>query len=181
MIQADIQPDEYGDYYEGYISLSNNKPLAELFKKNTEFIETLFVRLSGENALFRYAEGKWSIKEMVGHISDTERIFSYRALSVARDKNRILSGYDHNLFVESANFDSHPLDLLQKQYHAVRQATLVLCDSFSEDDLLKKGEVNSTIFSVRALLYAIAGHEMHHINILNERYLPSLDLSPTRL
>ncbi len=176
MINAEIQPNEYGDYYKGYISLSNNKPLSGLLMKNAEFMESLFLRLTLENALFRYEEGKWSIKEMVGHITDTERIFSYRALSVARDENRVLAGYDHNLFVENANFDSHSIQQLQKQYHAVRQATLTLCDSFSDEDLLKKGEVNSAIFSVRALLYAIAGHEMHHINILNERYLPLLNL-----
>ncbi|MCC5940183.1 MAG: DinB family protein [Balneolaceae bacterium] len=169
-----IKPDEYGEYYSRYITLSNNKSLSDLLGRNTEIMEELFGKLNSENSLLRYEKGKWSIKEVIGHIVDTERVFNYRALSIARDEKSELPGYDHDIFVQNAHFDEQSLDQLQKQYQAVRQSTVTLWGSFSDDDYLKKGVVNSVPFTVRALCYVIAGHEMHHIKILNERYLPLL-------
>ncbi len=169
-----IPKDEYGDYYSGYIALCNNIPLVELLTVNAITMDEICTKLNDKDSLYRYNEGKWSVKEVIGHITDTERIFGYRALSIARGEAQPLPGYDHNSYVRTARFNIQPLRQLVEQYHAVRQSTIVLFSSFTEGDLMKKGEINSHLFSVRAMGYVIAGHELHHTNILRDKYLPSV-------
>ncbi len=166
-----IQNDEYGEFYAGYIARCGERPLMELLETGKEIVISTMQSISEEDSLYRYETGKWTIKEVMGHMIDTERIFSYRALALARGEKIELPGYDHNQYVKEAVFNRHSLQNLLQQYRSVREATLVLFSNFQEEELLRKGRVNQSGFSVRGLGYVIAGHELHHISILKERYL----------
>ncbi len=130
------------------------------------------LNMAGEkNASFRYAEEKWSVKEVLGHIVDAERVFSYRALCIARGEKQSLPSFDENEYVQQANFDKRTLRNLLDEYDSVRLATVALFKSFSEEILMRKGIANGESITVQALLYIIAGHEIHHRRILDEKYL----------
>ena len=120
--------------------------------------------------MHRYAPGKWSVKEVVGHMIDGERVFSYRALRVARADTTPLPGFDENAWVPAAHFDRRPMPDLVADYQTVRAATVALFSSFEEEALVRMGTANDQPISVRALAHMIAGHELHHVAILRERY-----------
>jgi uncharacterized damage-inducible protein DinB len=122
---------------------------------------------------YRYAEGKWTIKETVGHIIDDERIYVYRALRFARNDTTELPGFDQDLFAKYSNADSRPIEDLLKEFAVVRQATIAFFSSVEDDALLRFGIGDGKRVSVRALGYHIAGHELHHVNIIKDRYLTS--------
>lgn len=167
-------PHEYAQspYTSRYIDLiTETDPLAVLRQKPTR---QLLHPLTEDQSRYRYAEGKWSIRELLGHLTDTERIFSYRALCFARGDKQPLPGFDENLYVEHAHFDQRTLADLLAEYAAVREATLLLFGNFDEDALSVMGNANGNDLSVRAILYMITGHERHHLTILKERYLTSL-------
>lgn len=169
-----IEPNEYGDFYKRYVKLSNNVPLNDQLLSNQEEMRNLFLGLSEEDAMYRYEEGKWTLKQVFGHITDTERIFSYRALCVARGEPKPLPGFDQDLYMKHANFNEMSLSELQEQYKATRQATIALFSGFSDKELLRRGTISDYSFTVRATGYVIAGHELHHLNIINEKYLPGI-------
>jgi uncharacterized damage-inducible protein DinB len=169
-----IDPSEYGDFYERYVKLSNNVPLIDQLLSNTEEMKNLFLGLSDKDALYRYVDGKWTLKQVFGHIMDTERIFNYRALCVARGEPKPLPGFDQDLYMKQTKFNDQSLDQLQDQYEATRQSTIALFSSFSDEELLRRGTISDYLFTVRATGYVIAGHELHHLNIINERYLPGI-------
>ena len=166
-----ILKDEYGEYYSRYIKLSNEKSLTGQLKNQKDEVLQLIGGLSDEEALYRYEKGKWSVKEVLGHITDTERIFCYRALAFARGENTSLPGFDQDAYVDAAGFDSQPLQHLVEQYGATRDATILLFSGLDDEVLLRRGVASGFPFTVRALGYTIAGHERHHLNILEERYL----------
>ena len=118
----------------------------------------------------RYAPGKWTVKEVIGHLIDDERIFAYRALCVARGDTRPLPGFDENDYVASTDFESRPLAALTAEYRAVRVATLLLFEPLTADEWLRRGIVNGYEASVRGLAFHMAGHELHHLRTLRERY-----------
>lgn len=169
-----IQNDEYGEFYAGYIAHCGERALMELLGTGKEIVLSTVQAISEEDSLFRYDKDKWTIKEVLGHMIDTERIFGYRALALARGEKIELPGYDHNQYVSEADFNRYSLNNLQQQYRTVREATVALFLNFTEEELLRKGRVNQSGFSVRGLGYVIAGHELHHISILKERYLSDL-------
>lgn len=121
-----------------------------------------------------YAPGKWTLKEIVGHLADDERIFTYRALCIARGDPRELPGFDENLYVAGAAFEERPLAGLLAEYRAVRQATLELFGGLPAEAWLRRGIVNGYTASARGLAFHIAGHELHHIRVLREKYLSRL-------
>ena len=165
-----ISKDEYGEYFDRYIQYSNGSDLHELLTAHRVKMNGIFKNLNEAKAHFRYEESKWSIKEVLGHVIDTERIFNYRALALARGEKNPMLGYNHDQYMKVANFDRFTLKDLQNQYSVTRDYTLSLFGSFKDEELISKGVVNSSPFSVRALGYVIAGHEMHHRFILKERY-----------
>ncbi len=169
-----IEKNEYGEFYERYVKLSNNVSLLDQLRSNTQEIKTLFLGLSEEDAMYCYEEGKWSLKQVFGHLMDTERIFNYRALCVARGEPKPLPGFDQDLYMKQTNFNGQSLDQLQEQYEATRQATLALYSNFTDEELLRRGTISGASFTVRATGYVIAGHELHHLNIINEKYLPGM-------
>lgn len=169
-----IEQNEYGEFYERYVKLSNGTPLDDLFKANAREMADLFDGLTEQDSLYRYDEDKWTLKQVFGHLTDMERIFNYRALCVARGEPKPLPGFDQDLYMEHANFNDQHLDKLREQYLATRQSTIALYSNFTEDELLSRGSISGSSFTVRATGYVIAGHELHHLNIINEKYLPGL-------
>jgi DinB superfamily len=119
----------------------------------------------------RYAPGKWTLKEVVGHLIDDERIFAYRALCVARGDARRLPGFDENEYVAATDFESRPLPRLIAEYRAVRAATLALFAPLTAEEWVRRGNVNGYEASVRGLAFHVAGHELHHLRTLREKYL----------
>ena len=162
--------DEYDPYYSAYIDRIAGNKVDEVLRQQKVETETLLSGLTDEAAIFRYAPDKWTVKEVVGHICDTERIFAYRALCIARGDDQALPGMDQDLYAAGANFDSRSVQSLAEEYATIRSATLSLFDNLDSGSWLRRGVANGVGVSVRALAYIIAGHESHHIHILRERY-----------
>ncbi|MGI4743835.1 MAG: alpha/beta hydrolase-fold protein [Janthinobacterium lividum] len=168
-------PGTYMPYAQGYIDLipTDADPLTLLRQQPAELHRDL-ARLTAGQALLRYAPGKWTPKEMLLHIIDTERIFTYRALRFARGDAQSLPGFNENEFAASSEANDRLMSDLLTEYHAVRAATLALFGSLNEAQLDRVGSANGAPTSVRALLFITAGHERHHLAILRERYWPVL-------
>ena len=163
-------PGEHVDYYGKYIALvAGDDAFAALANQLDGSLAPLR-RLDDERALHRYVPGKWSVKEVVGHLMDGERVFAYRALRFARGDETPLPGYDENLWVPSARFDRLPLGALLEGWSATRAATIELFRSLDGEALERRGVANGHPMSVRALAWIIAGHELHHRMILCDRY-----------
>jgi uncharacterized damage-inducible protein DinB len=167
------RPDEseYSSVYENSIKAVPDGNVLEILKRQIEETVRFLGDLSEQKASYRYAPGKWSIKQVVGHMTDSERIFSCRALRFARKDPTSLPGYEENEYVDRANFDAQSIGALLEEFRAVRAATLALFRSFDDDMWLRKGTASACEFSVRALAYQIAGHEIHHMAVIKERYL----------
>jgi len=163
---------EFPPYAIMYIKLLPNdglllKYLAENFDNVRAFIRSL----PEEKLMYRYAENKWTIKEILVHIIDDERIYAYRALCFARNEKTELPGFEQDDYVLFSNANERSIENILKEYEAVRQATITLYEGFDELALLREGIANNNKATVRALSYHIAGHELHHINIIKEKYL----------
>jgi len=120
---------------------------------------------------FRYAPGKWTLKEILGHLCDDERIFAYRILCVARGDDRPLPGFDENAYMAASTFETRAMSDLLTEYRSVRAATISLLESFSEDAWMRRGVVNGYEASVRGLAFHVAGHELHHLRTIRDKYL----------
>lgn len=161
---------EYGNYYSSYIELVPNGDIrAILIYQHNETIR-LLANISEKQSLFRYASGKWSIKDVIGHIADTERIMSYRLLCIARGETESFFGYDDELYVKSADYHKQSMQNLVENLSIVRQSTLSLLKSLDVTAWSRHGIANDSPVTVRALAYIIAGHELHHLRIIQERY-----------
>jgi uncharacterized damage-inducible protein DinB len=166
------QPDEYPAYAEMYMKglPAGGRILGHLkeqIKKTQHFVNDI----PQEKWNYVYAQGKWTIKEVLVHIIDDERIYAYRALRFGRGDTTPLPGFEQNDYVPYSKANDRSVKSILKEYETVRKATLSLFKSFSEEDLLRKGIANTHTYSVRGLLYHLAGHELHHLNILKEKYL----------
>jgi hypothetical protein len=164
------QADEYPVFYKGYIDTVKDDVLAEL-EHQIESFTTLLKEIPSEKSGFAYAEGKWTILELLGHILDTERIMAYRALRIARNDASPLAGFNENDYVANAHFADRSLNSMAEEFEHLRKANLFLIKSFNETELARVGISNEKPISVKALVFIIAGHLNHHIRILKERYL----------
>lgn len=162
---------EYAPYYEKYVSLVPAGLIVETLSRQGAETRALLDSIAAEHGDYRYEPSKWSIKELVGHINDTERIFAYRALRFARGDETPLSGFEQDDYVRGANFDARTLADLTAEFAAVRAATIALFGSFDAAAMQRRGQANNNEVSVRALAHIIAGHELHHVQILRTRYL----------
>lgn len=171
MTPSEIQISEYNPYYKRYIDLVDNLLLQEVLAKGLASTQSFFDSLPPEKWIYRYAEGKWTPKDILQHITDTERVFAYRALYFARCSNAELKGFDENLFAENALATNRSVDELLSEYLAVRTATICLFKNFNLNQLKQIGMANGSNMSVAALGFVICGHEIHHCNIITERYL----------
>lgn len=165
------QPDEHAPYYAKYVELVPDEDItiaAQLADQHHETVDAL--RRAKAKGDFAYGPDKWTVKEVVGHLCDAERIFAYRALRFARGDTTELPGFDENEYVAKANFRSRSMDDLLEELWSVRAATLSLAKYLPDSAMAKRGSANGNAVSVRALFYIIAGHERHHLGVLRERY-----------
>jgi hypothetical protein len=164
------EPNEYAPYYERYISLvPPTDILATLDSQRREMLLLLSGRDEADGD-FRYAPEKWSAKEVLGHLCDTERIFAYRALRFSRGDSKPIEGFEQDDYVRNGPFAKRPLAELIEDYIAIRRATLTLFRNLDDVAWMRRGPANKNEVSVRALAYMTAGHELHHRKILEEKY-----------
>lgn len=164
------QANEYPVFYKGYIDTVNDDVLTELENQIVSFAG-LLKQIPEERTGFAYAEGKWTIIELLGHILDTERIMAYRALRIARNDATPLAGFEENDYVANAHFFDRSLESMAEEFEHLRKANLFLIKSLNEIEFARVGISNEKPISVKALVFIIAGHLNHHIRILKERYL----------
>lgn len=163
--------DEYAPYYHQYIKDIPQTGIIEYLAQQLDETVKLFSSIPESKSSFRYAEGKWSIKEVLEHITDAERVFAYRALCISRNDKNNLPGFDENDFIRNANCDGLKLTDILEEFSTLRQSNLKMFNNFSDVMWLRKGTANNNPVTVRAIAYIIAGHALHHMNVLQERYL----------
>ena len=165
--------DEYAEFYADYVRRadSHGDVLAALSRQIDE-IKSELGGLSEEQALFRDAPVEWSIKEVVGHICDVERVFSYRMFRIARGDGTPLAGFDQNDYVQAAGFDQVPLRDLLAEFEFMRGANTIAIQHLSAEAIDRRGTASGCDVSVRALIYMLVGHVDHHLASLREKYLP---------
>lgn len=165
---------EYAPYYEEYIALVPGNDIVGVLEAQRKQMMQLFAARSERDGNFRYAPEKWTVKEVLGHVTDTERIFVYRALRIARGDQTPLSGFEQDDYVRAGAFGERTLADLAEELAHVRSATVALFRSLDQDAWLRRGVANKNEVSVRALAFIVAGHELHHRHILEERYFPAI-------
>ena len=168
------EPGEYAPYYERYLSLVEGEHILTTLDEQRRQTMLLLSGRSDADGNFRYAPDKWNAKEVIGHLNDTERIFAYRALRIARSDQTPIEGYEQDDYVRNGPFAHRPLSDLIEEYIAVRRATLSLFRNLDEAAWLRRGIANKNEVSVRALAYIIAGHELHHRRVLEEKYFGAI-------
>jgi uncharacterized damage-inducible protein DinB len=162
------QPNEYPIWGETYIS-KVDRDIFEILNDQVQSLPALF-RANADKADYAYAEGKWTLKEMLGHIIDTERVFAYRITCFARKEQQPLPGFEEDDYVINARFDERELEDLIEEFIALRKANLYLFKSLNEEELNRKGIASGREINVKSILFITGGHIIHHISILKERY-----------
>lgn len=163
--------DEYNPYYETYVGLVPEGEVGDMLRDAEAQTLELLAPLTEEQADYRYAPGKWSLKEVLGHINDNERIMANRLLRIARGDQTPLPGYEQDVLMANAGFAERPLSSLTAEYRSIRQSTLTLVDSLSAEAWARMGNMSGHPVSARAIGYILVGHERHHIKVIKQRYL----------
>jgi DinB superfamily len=167
-------PDEYAAYYQKYVALVPGTDIVPILEAQRLQMIQLFAARSERDGNFRYAPDKWTVKEVLGHVTDSERIFAYRALRIARADQTPLSGFEQDDYVRTGGFVERSLADLAEEFGHVRNATVALFRPLGDGAWARRGTANKNVVSVRALAFIIAGHELHHRAILTERYFPAI-------
>ncbi len=162
---------EYPPYYKEYVNNVPDGELLQILDDQQKETKELLKDLSEETAEYQYAPGKWTIKEVIGHITDTERIMCYRLLSIARGEKGMLPGYTDDDYVKRGQFNRFSLSDLLHHQALVRQHTILLLSSLDEEAMRQRGNANGSEVTALAIAYIIAGHEMHHRRLIKDRYL----------
>jgi uncharacterized damage-inducible protein DinB len=174
MTQKRPETGDYATSYEQYISLVPEGEFLQILETQLQDWQRLVGTLSEAAADFRYAPDKWSIKEVLGHVTDSERIFAYRLLRIARGDQTPLAGFEQDDYVRTANSSARKRSELLEGFSTVRRATIALVSSLDDAAWVRRGVANQKEISATALAFIIAGHERHHRLVLEERYLPAL-------
>jgi uncharacterized damage-inducible protein DinB len=161
---------EYADFHKGYLAAVAAEGDGVAVLERQRSIISCLRSLPAVQAAQRYAEGKWSVKEVVGHLSDSERVLSYRLMRIARGDTTPLPGFDENVVAAGSNADRRDIRDLGEELAAIRASTLALVRSLDDDALARRGPVRDWTLSARALVFIIAGHFAHHVNVLRDRY-----------
>jgi uncharacterized damage-inducible protein DinB len=163
--------DDYAPYAAGYVNaVPEGADVIRVLADNQAVTYRLFYNMTNEQAMHAYADGKWTLKEVLGHMIDTERVFSFRTFVFSRE-DISLPGFDQDTYVHSTDFNSRTIQSLADEFKAVREATLYLYRSLSDEQLACSGVASGALVKVAALVYITAGHEIYHLNIIKERYL----------
>ena len=173
--------DEYAPFYAGYVALVRERDPVGVLKRQVHVLRAVTAGMTDPEALTRYGAGKWSIKQVVGHLSDSERIFSYRLLRIGRGDDTPLAGFDEKAYVAEGDFEQRPIRALMQEFEATRASTVRLVESLPPEAWTRYGSANGFPVSARALLYILAGHVEHHFGILRERYalaIPHIEAPP---
>jgi uncharacterized damage-inducible protein DinB len=172
MNTSQLNPSEYHDFYKTYIDMiPDNLELIEGYKRGLKLYEEFFQDLSVDKLYYKYAEGKWTVAEVMQHVIDTERIFMYRCFRIARHDNTPLAGFDQDIYIKPSGANNKTLDSLLEEYLITRQNSIVILKSLSEHDLSFMGNTDGKAMSARAAAFAVLGHELWHLKILKERYI----------
>jgi uncharacterized damage-inducible protein DinB len=164
-------PSEYASFYETYISLVPDGPIAETLTAQSAETMAFYHSIGEEASARRYAPGKWSIKQVLGHMMDSERIFTYRILCIARGETQSLPGFDQDTYVATANFDDWRWTDLLDDFAVVRASTIRLLRSLTPEMLARRGVANKVEVTANAITFILAGHELHHVRCLKRDYL----------
>lgn len=164
---------DYGSFYQGYIDAAKGNSLNDLIAGYPKQIQQFITNLPEEKADFCYAPGKWTIKQMLQHLIDTERVFSYRALRISRNDQTAMAGFDENAFAQHAPVDHRTLTELKQEFLLIREATDLQLKAFTEAQLKLSGIASNHHITLNAICFIIYGHNLHHLRILKERYLQS--------
>ncbi|NWF51406.1 MAG: DinB family protein [Ignavibacteriaceae bacterium] len=162
---------DFAPFYASYVSSVEGDDIFKVLVKQSQDTQKILNCFPRHKGNFAYAEGKWTVKQVIGHLMDTERIFAYRALCIARGEKQSLPGFNQDAYVDEGMFNNRELFDLTYEFRLLRESNLLLFKSFTENMLSKRGVANNYDVTVLALLYIIAGHEKHHMKILEERYL----------
>jgi uncharacterized damage-inducible protein DinB len=165
------EKNEYAEYYERYVSLVQETDVVKVLEDQQFELLELFKEISEEKSLYAYAEGKWTIKELLGHLTDGERIFAYRALRISRADKTPMEGFEQDGYIENSNFNNTKLSELLTEFLYTRKANTILFQNLTDEDWLRTGTASGATVSVRALAHIMVGHIRHHLTILRERYL----------
>lgn len=171
MLASDLSTNEYSVFNATYIKAANDETLLDRLKEGLPQLLNFIRNVPAEKLEYRYAEGKWTIKDIVLHMIDTERIFAYRALRISRGDKTPLPGFEENDYVPFAFANSRTLESLLAEYENARKATISFFESLNEEQLLFMGTASNTPISVRAIGFIITGHQNHHLRVISERYL----------
>ncbi len=164
-------PSDYPVFYETYINLVSEEDLSQVMRSSLEEMVDFLDGIPADKAEYRYAEGKWSVKELLQHIIDTERIFSYRGLCIARGEQQSLPGFDEKAYARNADVSGKGLKDLKEELLTLRESVFMMYRGFSPAVLQQVGTSNNKQVTVNAIGYMIIGHVRHHFNVLKERYL----------
>ena len=162
---------DYSDYYNGYVNLVEDDDIIKTLYEQNKKTQDILNSFSEHKGNYRYADGKWTVKEVVGHLIDTERVFAYRSLCIARGEKKSLPGFEQDDYVKEGNFNRRELFDLNYEFRLLRESNLLLFKSFTPEMLRRKGFANESSISVLAILFIIAGHELHHMKVLQEKYM----------
>lgn len=165
------EPSEYFEYYRGYVDKTPEGDIVSILRDQIRATTSLLAQIPDEKADFRYAPGKWSLKEVVAHVLDTEWVFTARALHFARKVPGALPGVEQDDMIAAANVSARPLSSLMAEWRHVREAGALFFDSLDDDAWGRTGTASGRSFTVRSLAYIIVGHERHHVGVIRERYL----------
>jgi len=163
--------DEYRAYFTKYITLVDDGELPAILAAQRARFQSFYEGISEEQSLMRYAPGKWSLRQMLGHVADTERMFSFRAFAFSRAETKPLFSFEQDDYVRAVDFDARSWRSLVDEFAIVRAATIALFAGMTPDLLLRRGTASDATLSVRAAGYIIAGHETHHVRAMREQYL----------
>ena len=162
---------EHVPYYTRYIELVSGDNVMAALKSQVRDTIAFLNRIPAEKSLSRYAPGKWSVREVLGHMIDTERVFAYRALRIGRGDATPLAGFEQDDYIKGAAFDSVGWKSLIEEFEAVRRANILMFSGFTDDAWTRSGTANKSPITVRAIAWIIAGHELHHRKVIEENYL----------
>ena len=165
-------PTEYAPYYEDYVNQVSESDIMPVLRSQMDELDVLLARVEPAQETHRYAEGKWSIREMIGHLIDGERVFGYRTFCIARGEQQNLPGFDQNDYMVTAPYDRIELEDLLSELRLIRLGNIAMLRTLDEEAWSRAGNANSNQVTVRALAFIMAGHVRHHMNVLRERYLP---------
>ncbi len=169
--RSDVRQDECGAYFYQYVSLVNDIELVPALEQGRDETAKFFGAIPEDRHEYSYAPGKWTPKDMLLHIIDTERIFAYRALRFTREQDTDLPGFEQDIFAASGNANSRTMNDLLDEYTAVRNSNIAMFRSFDDAALVRIGKASNTNMSPRAVGFIICGHEIHHMAVLRDRYL----------